>query len=290
MLERLNLSSKPRSFWIAISILAILAVILVIVFYQYAPIGVDWEETYTDAARKWLDPYEDSTFTNPPWALLFLPHAFLDLRLGNAINLVLNFGVLMLVMRKFGGDVWALLLVFTSPFMLDLARTNNIDWLPALALLVPPTWGILLLSVKPQTIGAVALIWWKERNFTPRILVPTLIVTGLSFVIYGFWVTRVAGLPPQAGAWNIAPFPFGIPIGLYLLYIAYRAKDADDGVIFAAIGTAFVTPYIAPYSLNTAMALGASKYRREAFIVWIAAWIFVIYTARRQEVEAMFGG
>jgi len=257
---------------------------LVVGFYLYAPVGVDWEVTYADAARNLRDPYDGTTFTNPPWLLLFLPHAFLNLQLGNAINLIVNFAVLLLLIRKFGGGTQAILMVFTSPFIIDLARTNNIDWVPALGLLLPPTWGLVLLSTKPQSIGAVALIWWKEKNFSIRMLAPTIALLGLSLIIYGLWFTRVAGLPDGAGLWNIAPFPFGVPLGLYLLYIAYRAKDYEDGIVLAALATTFITPYVAPYSLNTVMALGASRYRREAFIVWIASWVYVIYTARRNVI------
>jgi hypothetical protein len=287
VLAKLNLSSKPKNFWLGVGILTVLVAVLVFIFYRYAPVGVDWQETYHVAASKWRDPYDDTLFTNPPWALLLLPHAFFDLSLGNAINMLLNFAVLLLVIRRFGGGTSAILIVFTSPFIIDLARTNNIDWIPALSLLLTPTWGLLLLAVKPQSIGAVALIWWKEQKFSLRIFVPTLVVLGISFLVYGIWVTRLAGLPDHAGFWNIAPFPFGIPLGLYLLYVAYRAKDADDGVVLAALATAFLTPYVAPYSLNTVMALGASRYRREAFIVWVASWVYVIYTANRMSLAGM---
>lgn len=288
MFNQFNLASKSRTFWLGVFIITLLITVLTVVFYFYVPAGVDWEYTFSDAAKKWRDPYQNSLFTNPPWALLFLPHAFLPLQLGNAINLLLNFTVLLLIIRKFGGGTSAIMMVFTSPFILDLARTNNIDWIPALSLIVPPALGVLLLSVKPQTIGFVALVWWREKNFSPRILVPTLAIAGLSFLIYGIWVSRLAGLPDDAGLWNIAPFPFGIPLGLYLLYLAYRAKDSKDSLVFAALATTFITPYIAPYSLNTIMAMGASRYRREAFIAWVASWIYVIYTLRRNTL--MFGG
>ncbi len=288
VLKQFDLSSKSRSFWLGMVIIIMLIVALAAIFYLYVPVGVDWEYTFTDAARKWRDPYQNSLFTNPPWALIFLPHAFLPLKLGNAINLLLNFAVLLFVIRKFGGGTSAIMMVFTSPFILDLARTNNIDWIPALSLVVPPVFGVFLLSVKPQTLGFVALVWWREQGFTPRILVPTLTIAGLSFLVYGFWVSRLAGLPADAGLWNIAPFPLGIPLGLYLLYLAYRAKEHDDSLIFAALATVFITPYIAPYSLNTIMAMGASRYRREAFIAWVASWVYVIYTLRRNTI--MFGG
>jgi hypothetical protein len=273
--------------WKVVGVGLLLAAILTVGFALYLPPGVDWQATFRPAVRSWQAPYEGSLFTNPPWALLLLPHGLLSLSLSNAINLTLNFVVLALVVRRFGGGPVALALVFTSPFILDLARTNNIDWIPALALLVPPAWGLLLLSVKPQAIGMVALIWWKQQGYALRMVIPTVVAVVLSFVVYGLWVTRAEGLQGGTGLWNIAPFPFGLPLGAYLFYRAWHHTDPDDSIALAAVSTMFLTPYVAPYSLNVLMALGASRFKRQAIIVWVVCWVFVIYTIRRNAI--LFG-
>jgi hypothetical protein len=60
----------------------------------------------------------------------------------------------------------------------------------------------------------------------------------------------------------------------------YRAYKADDEIL-AAAATPFLTPYIAPYSVTIVLALVGSKYRREAFFVYVGFWIYFIVEARR---------
>lgn len=261
---------------------AALMIALVAVLSSAYPVGVDWLYTFHPAVQNWQAPYgKVEDFTNPPWLLLFLPHGALPLNIGNAINFTLNITVLMLAVRHYGGDWQTLILVFTSPFMLDLARTNNVDWVPLLATMLPPRWGLPLLMVKPQALGGIALIWLKRTGYRPRsvlmLVAPLTVVILLSFVIYGWWPGNVAGIPDDT-TWNIAPFPFAIPVGLYLLYRAYRADDTA----LAAISTLFVTTYVAPYSLTGLFAIMGSRYKRDTAIAYLTAWIFFIYQTRRQ--------
>lgn len=270
---------KNLTWQIALLFVALAGVFLVAA-YIVAPVGVDWEQTFHPATRSLADPYTNSKFTNPPWALFFLPHAIFDLRFSNAVNLLLNATVLLLIIRRFGGSMVTILLVFTTPHFLDLMRTNNIDWIPALALLVPPAYGMALLAVKPQAIGAVVLIWWRDNNFRPYIFIPTAILLGLSFLVYGFWFNQAAGVPEISAVWNLAPFPFLIPVGAYLLYRAYRTENSDDAIALSVTATIFLTPYVAFYSVNTVIALLASRFKREAFIIWCMTWINTIYFSR----------
>ena len=136
---------------------------------------------------------------------------------------------------------------------------------------------VIILAVKPQIFGGVALVWWKERNHSLKMFIPVLIVIALSIVTYGLWMTRGIGLPENAGLWNLAPFPLGIPVGLWLLYQGYKKSD----VALAGVATFFLTPYMAVYSATSLMVIGASKYKREAVIVWVVSFVWVIYSARR---------
>ncbi|MEM6283210.1 MAG: hypothetical protein AAF787_13530 [Chloroflexota bacterium] len=244
--------------------------------------GIDWKFTYNRAAENWRNPYniegvaDREPFTNPPWVLLLLPHAFLfPEHIGAAVNAVITVVVILLVIRRYNGGWQTALMTFTSLPFFDLMLKSNVDWIPMLALLVPPMWGLPLLAIKPHSIGAVALVWWKERNFSPWMLVPAIVIGLLSFIPYGFWVQN-AGLPWNAAAWNFAPFPYFIPIGLYMLYRAYRSEDA----FLAAAATPLLTPYIATYSVTAVFAFVGSKYKREMFIVWCAYWVYFIIQGR----------
>lgn len=127
----------------------------------------------------------------------------------------------------------------------------------------------------------VALIWWKQRGFDWRFPLPVVALGVLSVLIWGLWFTEI-GLIETAGFWNFAPFPFFIPVGLYLLWRAYQTEDA----FMAAAATPFLTPYIAPYSLTVVFAFVGCKYKKEVFFVWSGFWIYFIVEFRRDMLEA----
>jgi len=269
----------------SIGILFLAFVVIVVGLRFFYPIGVDWQYTFSELPLRLDDPFQvaNGSFTNPPWVIALLPHAFLPLTWGNAVNFALTIMVLGILIWKYKGGWQALVMTFTSPVMLDLARTNNVDWIPALAFLIPPMWGLPLLAVKPQTLGAAALIWWKKEKFNPLMVVPLVVVIVLSFIIWGFWPARV-GLLELAPNWNFAPFPFMIPLGMYMLWKAWQAEDE----ILAAAATPFLVPYFAPYSITPLLALVACKYRKIAFVVYIAWWVFLIVDYRRRQFAGGF--
>jgi len=261
--------------WLPRLFAALIVLLLVIFLKEFYPVGVDWEETYSQIPEHWRDPYEIKGFTSPPWIMVFLPHAWLPVEWGNAINLVLNLVLIILVITRFNGG-WALmLLVFTSAPFIDLVRTNNVDWIPLLALLLPAMWGLPVLFAKPQALGGAAVIWWKQSANRIRLLIPVAIVLALSFIVWGFWPLEIK--PVNQTVWNFAPWPFLIPLGAYMLFRAYRSND----IFMAAAATPFLVPYIAPYSIASLLAFSGSKYRREALIVYIAFWVYFIVESRR---------
>lgn len=261
--------------WLPRLLAGLIVIVLVAFLKEYYPIGVDWQETYSQIPDHWRDPYEIPSFTSPPWIMLFLPHAWLPIDWGNAINLVLNITLVVAVIVRFSGGWPLMLLVFTSPPFFDLVRTNNVDWIALLAFLVPIMWGLPILAAKPQALGGASLIWWKRSANKIRLLLPIAVVVILSFLIWGLWPLRIK--PVHESVWNFAPWPFLIPLGIYMLYRAYR----QDDLFLAAAATPFLVPYIAPYSLAGLLAFSGSKYRREAFIVYIAFWIYFIVESRR---------
>lgn len=272
----MNNMPNTRQKIITAVLIALFLGILLFILYQYYPIGIDWLATFSELSDHWRNPFGIRTFTNPPWVTLFLPHAWLPVRWGNAVNFLLNILLVSAVIWKFKGGWQTLLLVFTSPVFFDLARTNNITWLPLLAVLLPPTWGLPILAIKPHTIGGAALIWWKRSRYSITMLLPALAVVGASFLIWGWWPAKF-GLIEDAGIWNFAPWPLGLPLGAYMLYKAWKLDDP----FLAAAATPFLTPYIAPYSITAVLAYVGSKYRREAFFVYVAFWVYFVVESRR---------
>lgn len=265
----------PPPLWFRIVFSVLLIVAFVALLQLLYPIGVDWRCTFSQVDEHWRTPYVLEGFTSPPWLIALLPHAWLPTDWGNTINFCLNILVILAVVRRYAGGWQTLLLVFTSAPFFDLARTNNVDWIPLLSVLVPPMWGLPLLALKPHTIGGIALVWLKRERFNLLTFVPLVIVFILSLIIWGTWFLDLKSVTDTM--WNFAPWPFGIPLGVYMLYRAYKA----DNEILAAAATPFLTPYIAPYSVTIVLALVGCKYRREAFFVYVGFWIYFIVAARR---------
>jgi len=254
-----------------------LAGILILVCYA-VPAGVDWQKTYNGILR-YRDPYLVSTFTNPPWATILLPHSLLPLQWGNAVNLALNIIVMTWLIQRLGGKPWTLALVFTSPIAIQMARTNNIEWIPALAICLGPALGFPLMALKPHALGGACIVWaWRvirEKRFAT--FIPLLVVVASSFVIWGLWPQRLNGLPPDSYQWNFSPWPWGIPLGLVILGIALRRDDP----LLAALATPLLTPYIASYSLVAPLAIIATRWPQAGIAVWGALWWHVVVFSMR---------
>jgi hypothetical protein len=259
-----------------IILLVISGLFSILLFWLIIPIGVDWEYTFSHLAKIWRNPYQLSLFTNPPWILFLLPHSLLPLRLGNAINLFLNMIIIIITIRLAGGGRKAIILTFTCPFFFDLARTNNIDWIPLLGFILGPLWGFPLLAVKPQALGGAGLVWAFDaiRRREWKVFLPFAIIVLLSFA-WGFWPSRL-NLPNNV-MWNFSPFPYSLPLGIYLLYHALKENDAYLG----AASTPFLVPYIAPYSVAGLFGITSSRWPRVAQVIWVALWIYVIVSMRR---------
>jgi hypothetical protein len=266
--------SKLSLSWLINAVIVLIALgVLLIVVVRWFPIGVDWQGTFH--ARDWADPYARRGFLNPPFTLFFLPHRFLPLEWGNAVNILLNVGVILFAIRRLGGGALAIVLTFTSPVFFDLCRTNNIDWLPLLGLALGPQLGPLLIICKPQSLGAVLLIWAKKDW---RILLVPAGVLLLSLLIWGFWPARISVSSRLEVPYNFSIFPVGLPYGIYLLWKAWKTDDA----LLAAVATPLFAPYFAPYSLAGVLSVVTCRDRKAGLWLYLVIWGFFVIEARRQ--------
>ena len=140
---------------------------------------------------------------------------------------------------------------FSAPF-LSLLINGNVDWLPMLAFLLPAQWGIAILLSKPQAGLMAGLVWFKRARRKDLFLVPAIGLFLASILVWGWWVPRMVeqslrvGGKTMVGFWNIAPFPWLIPIGVWLLYQAWKREDE----LIAVAATLCLVPYFAIYSLT----------------------------------------
>lgn len=250
-------------------ILCLIAVLCGLV--KFYPVGIDWERTYGNTDI--MMPYKNAKFISPPWTLLFLPHSLLPIAWGNAVNFLLNLVLIFAVIKKLGGKREAILLTLTSPIFFDLARTNNIEWLPLLGLLAPSWISGVILSCKPQCLSGMFLIALK-RDW--RVVIAPLVVLIISFVVWGWWPERL-GFNPLSNAYNFSILPIGIPYGIYLLRKAWR----EDDPYLAAVATPLFVPYIAPYSLVSVLAVLASRWPKAGRWMYFVLWAYAIVETRR---------
>lgn len=258
---------------------AALLIILLMISSNAVGVGGDWEQTFGMMGENWLTPYMHEKFTNPPWLLLFLPHIFLPLSVGSLVNRALTIFLIILVVHKYRAGWSSLIIVVTSLPFLDIIWNNNIDAVLFLAVLLPSRYkafGLPILLLKPQVISNIALIWWKRVGFSLKFFLPLLGVILLSFVIWGAWPAYLPGVKNAADVpWNVSIWPYGIPVGLILLYFAFRS-GADDSAaeILSAVSTFFLVPYFASYSLIVPFTLLALRYKTISIGVSVLLWIY----------------
>jgi hypothetical protein len=240
----------------------------------FVPVGFDWR-IYADATP--TTPYSTPGFIGTPFAYLFLPHALLSANIGNAVNVCLNVLAIVLVTRKYAGNRWyiASLLAITTPQGLLLMRNNNIDWIPLMSFLVADWLAYPMLAVKPQALAGAAVIRFK-RNPSWLQLLPLALVGLLSVIVWPFWWQRLGG-DVASQSWNFAPFPYLLPVGVWLLWKAWR----EDDEIIAACSTMFFVPYVAYYSLVGVHALIATRDRRAGALLWLVSYWYMVLLLKR---------
>src|SRR5579859_7832613 len=113
---------------------------------------IAWLDQRTDfltVFERWLTPYVNLRFVYVPWAVIpLIPFHFVPFYEATLIQTCLYFGLLTLVIFKFGGGMAAALLVFTSFIPLETVTELNIQWLTYLGLLVPPVLSGPLLLIR----------------------------------------------------------------------------------------------------------------------------------------------
>jgi len=214
--------------------------------------NADWYGTFDAAGRGIFEgrsPYAQPLFVNPPWTvLLLLPFVAFPPVVARGLVLVTSVAALIYVSWRLGAPRAAVIAVLLSPTAIGLLLAASLDAFVVLGVLLPPVWGLLLLLVKPQVGAGVALYYAAQswRNSKIAGLVRTLAPIVAAYIIGGFlypeWIERLIHKPENE--WNRSLFPYGIPIGLFLLWLGIRRHN----VFFALASTPFFAPYLTFYT------------------------------------------
>ncbi len=274
---------KPN-FRLALVIAVLLALawwIMALYFYQRETFLV-WDDqhwTFSQARNLLSTPYQIAGFVNPPWSLIpLIPFTFFPLPIAALLQLVIYFMILTGIVYKHGGGIRHLLLALASPITFFVAMETNIEWIVALAFLVPHQWSIPFLLVKPQV--ALGYVLTFTRHELIRGFFVTLALVLLSFVFWGFWIpdlllsiqTNTLHRPVNFAPMVFITLPISFAIGAFLCWRGWRKRDPAQAVI----GWLFFVPYIAHYSLLLPYTLFGVRYPRAALLINLVVWFALL--------------
>jgi hypothetical protein len=245
------LGAKNRRLILLIPFLILL--LGVAVYYASFLPTADWYVTFDPAARGIFtghSPYEMRGFSNPPWAvLLLLPFIIFPPLVAHGLFFVASALALIYLTWRLNTPLLAVVAFLLSPTAIGALLVGNLDPFVYLGMLLPPVWGLFVLLIKPQIGIGVAIYYlfeaWRQDRFfgVVRIFLPVAIAFLLSALIFPVFVHILitkSGVDP----WNRSMFPYGLPLALFLLWLAVRRRNP----YIALAASAFLTPYLTFYS------------------------------------------
>ena len=278
-----NISSKKVYKYLIIPLLVALLVLIYAKLYPYVPEGKDWAVFFRPAVIRLFSgrsPYA-IPFNYTPWALLPLaPLALLPPRVGSTILVIASPLISSLIAYKLGAKPLPIIFfAFSSPVIHN-AFNINIDWMPALGLLMPPQIGLFFVLIKPQAGIGVAIFWFfeawqKDRiNGVIKIFWPVTLAYLISFALYGFWpftgAKTTIELAHQYGDANL--FPWAVPFGIALLFYAFRKKLQTLSISASPL----LSPYVTMQSWSSFL-LGLVNYPALSISACILSWVITAW-------------
>lgn len=265
-------------------LMGFLLIVVVVLATFYLPAGIDWTDTYRPAARLLLagqSPYQMRIYYAAPWALLpLLPLALLPEAVGRAVLFIVGLGTFAYTAHRLGAGRLALAAFLVSPPVVHCLLNSNIEWLALVGVVLPPQWGLLFVSTKPQIGAGVALFWlwaaWRRGGAreVARIFWPVTAALLLSLALFGLWPLRFSDTLELTHTYNASLWPSTIPVGLALLVAAARRQQ----VRFALAAGPCLSPYVLLHAWVGALA-AVLPLPVETVAAVIGLWLLVILRA-----------
>lgn len=213
----------------------------------------------------------------PPWAAVVIsPFAVLPALIGHALGILSMLILVIVTVKQLHGnlDIVTILLISTSPFLLHNVLWGNLEWLPLLGMLLPTTWGLIFVTVKPQSgIGPLLyhVVQFLRGKESFRTWIPFGVVVILAFALYQYPFSM--GKPPAdiVASASLAPFPWGVPFGIFGLWWAVKHED----VWLAYAVSPLLAPYFTLHTLIGPFVVIATRDKRWGMAAWILGWVLV---------------
>jgi hypothetical protein len=257
-------------------LLCILIVMIIAGYFINFPI-YDWLENYRGPILTLIsghNPYRPGIgMYVPPWFLFILaPIAVLPERLSSAVMFALAVTSLFWMSRKMGARLLITLIFMLSYPVVTLYIHRQLEWLVLLGYFLPPPLGLFLVLGKPQAGIGIAIYWLIEGFQVGGIweiikrFAPVGIAFIVSFIIYGFYLGR--SFYQMGQAWDESIWPYGIPMGVYLLATAIRSKNGKLSISTSP----FISPYLAGYTWTVGL-FGLISNNIEFALACLSTWV-----------------
>jgi len=230
----------------------VLVVVFLAVAYLAAPFPTaDFYTNFYPAARSVLSghsPYESIT-NSPPWGIIpLLPFALFPPIPAHGLYFAACLFVLVYIAWRLKASPLTIAAFILSPTTLGAILVSNLDPIIVSGILFPPVWGLLILLIKPQIGTGVAIYYlidfFRSKKYFEAVkaFAPVTIAYILTLLLFPVWFTRVSTLP--SSEWNRSLFPYSIPLGIFLIWLALRRKNP----YFALAAAPFLAPYHSFYT------------------------------------------
>ena len=258
--------------WQSIRIWAILILLFCIsVYYASFLPDADWRHKFYPLIRGFFrgeSPYWSPAFQYPPWIVLPLfPFVIFPTDISRGLIFVSSILFVGFFAYKEKNNPLTIIALLISPTVIGSLIAGNIDAILISAIFLPPVWALFFLMIKPQIGLGVALYYfveiWKSKNILKGVQVFTPLVAGYAATILIFpeFLTRFLNTTSAFSIWNRSIFPYGIPIGLFLLWFSVYRKN----IFYALAAAPFLSPYLTFYSYLVVQ-VGLSNQDVENFI------------------------
>jgi hypothetical protein len=246
--------------------------------------GYDWRSNFKPSALNLLkgNLNNDDVF-NPVWGIaLLIPFALIPDPYSNMVMSLVEIACFVYVGRKLKIKPLTLLMIMTLPQTMMMFCNGNLEWLVLLGFIMPIEYGSFLLVLKPQIgIGVILYKFFeniREKKYLKTVLkfAPVSIAMILFGAYYLFTKNTTGDYKYVINArWNVAAWPYGLVIGVVLLY--YSVKNKKENI--ARLSSGFFAPYISSASLSVLL-LGAEIREDVMLLIYITMWLIAIFIGR----------
>jgi hypothetical protein len=258
--------------WPGPLIWALAAAVAVTSYVAWPQGGFDWRNDIGPAARRWWPAPWTEGLPLLPWAAVLLsPLGALPDRAATAVVNGASVVALAAAIRALGGREGMVVPLVVSPLGYYMFGNGQTDALILAGLALPRGGDLLVLALKPQVaLGVVVPRLRQAGRRWPFYVLPLLIGVAISLIVWPGWPQGLLAYAPVLvpGWWNWSVWPWGLPVGAWLLWRAWRTGDDRLGVA----ATPLLSPYLTAPSYLGLLAAVAARWPAVIWAAWLLFW------------------